>query len=203
MTATMAAKQAWYGNRTDGNPWVKPENVHPHRFYVGVKGRMEDGSVAPATDFLARNGLRYGQLYGFAIDMTETGPSGGRDRDDFHKNATNGQMVTGRWVASAWRWNGTVVDFEHDGSWDWQEAVPGEGLENYKWWNSAGYDKGGAKTEHLSSVSANEKCNGILLGSVFLTNVNLFSLLFSGHAPGILGIYSGLYRWLFRSRLHS
>ena len=152
MTATMEAKRNFYGeNRTDDNmPWALPENIVPHRFYVGAKGYMEDGSPAPPTDFLARNGLRYGQIYGFAIDMTETGPTGGRFRDTYHVNATNGQSVSGRWVAQPWRWNGTVVDFEHDGSWDWQQSVPG--FENYKWWNAAGYDKAGAKTEHLSPV---------------------------------------------------
>ena len=34
-----------YGNRTDGNPWVKPENIHPYRIYVGKKGFKEDGEV--------------------------------------------------------------------------------------------------------------------------------------------------------------
>ena len=154
MTAIMEARRAFYGeNRTDGNPWALPENIVPHRFYLGAKGYMEDGSLAPASDFLARNGLRYGQIYGFAVDMSEGGPTGGRFRDEFHKDATNGQRVEGRWVAQPWRWNGTVVDFQHDGSWDWQHAVPGEGLENFMWWNAAGYDSAGAKTEHLSPVS--------------------------------------------------
>ena len=104
MGATMQARADFYGeNRTDGMPWVPPENVHPHRFYLGAKGYMEDGSIAPESDFLARNGLRYGQVYGFAIDMSETGPTGGLWRDEFHKDANNGQRVAGQWVAQPWR----------------------------------------------------------------------------------------------------
>jgi hypothetical protein len=152
INATFAARRAFYGtNRTDGKPWIWPNNVHPYRFYLGVKGLMEDGSKAPASDFLARNGLRYGQIYGYAIDMTSTGPTKGAWRDAAHKNATNGLTVPGQWVAQPWRWNGTVTDFQHDGSWDFQLPVPG--LADYKWWNSAGYDAAGEKCEHLSPVS--------------------------------------------------
>lgn len=160
MTATMAARNATYGDtRPDGMPWVLPENVHPYRFYLGVKGLMEDGSPAPESDFLARNGLRYGQIYGFAIDMTaESGPTGGKWRDEAHKGAPNGLTVPGHWVAQPWRWNGTVVDFQHDGSWDFQLPVPGDEFADYRWWNSAGYDAAGAKCEHLSPV-----CMKILL----------------------------------------
>ena len=93
MDATLAARQEFYGeNRTSDNlPWALPENIHPYRFYLGAKGLMEDGSQAPASDFLARNGLRYGRIYGFAIDMSPEGPTGGEWRDEFHKNgAENG-----------------------------------------------------------------------------------------------------------------
>lgn len=63
MTATMEARKEFYGDtRPDGNNWTLPENVHPYRFYLGVKGLMEDGSKAKDSDFLARNGLRYGQI---------------------------------------------------------------------------------------------------------------------------------------------
>jgi hypothetical protein len=154
MNATLNARKAFYGqNRTDGKPWALPENIHPYRFYLGVKGLMEDGSKAPASDFLARNGLRYGQIYGFAIDMSpECGPTKGLWRDAAHKNATNGLTVPGAWVAQPWRWNGTLTDFQHDGSWDFQLPVPGKEFADYKWWNSNGYDVMGEKTEHLSPV---------------------------------------------------
>ena len=153
MSAIMEAKRAFYGeNRTDGMPWVLPENIHPYRVYLGAKGYMEDCvTQAPASDFLARNGFRCGQIYGFAVDMSATGPTGGQWRDEFHRDATNGQSVPGRWVAQPWRWNGTVVDFQHDGSWDFQNDVPG--FPDLQWWNANGRDSAGAKCEHLSPVS--------------------------------------------------
>ena len=109
------------------------------------------GSDAPADDFLARNGLRYGKLYGFATDMSESGPTKGMWRDDFHRDATmgvNGAEVPGVFTPIDWQWDGEVVDFEHDGSWDFQEQPPMHlGSSNY-FWNAAGNDAGGCKTEH-------------------------------------------------------
>ncbi|KAL7538869.1 hypothetical protein ACHAXR_008838 [Thalassiosira sp. AJA248-18] len=139
--------------RDDGAPYVWPKDIVPYRIYVGLKGKLEDGSDAPQDDFLARNGLKYGQLYGFATDMSETGPTGGIWRDEWHKNATNGDEVVGKMIAQPWRWDGEVKNFEHDGSWDYQNLPPGSGeagMENYDWWISAGKEKGGCKTEHLS-----------------------------------------------------
>jgi hypothetical protein len=132
------------------------ENIVPHRFYLGIKGLMEDGSPAPASDFLARNGLRYGQIYGFAADMSATGPTAGVFRDEFHRSATNGARVEGAWIAQPWRWDGTVRDFQHDGAWDFQESPPGQ-PEGWGWWTANGYDNRGAKTEHLSPVSRNKR----------------------------------------------
>ena len=108
------------------------------------------GSNAPADDFLARNGLRYGKVYGFAVDMSERGPSGGLTRDDFHKDRANGSKVDGKFVAIDWQWDGTVKNFRHDGAWDFQISVPGYDGTNMMWWNANGYDESGAKTEHLS-----------------------------------------------------
>ena len=136
--------------RPDGKPYVKPQNVHPARVYVGVKGKMEDGSQAPSDDFLARNGLRYGQVYGFAIDMSENGPTGGVWRDEFHKSAMNGAKVDGVFTKVDWMWDGIVKDFEHDGSWGFQEQPPMHlGSDNY-FWNAKGNDESGCKTEHHS-----------------------------------------------------
>lgn len=105
--------------RDDGNPYVWPKDIVPYRIYVGKKGKLEDGSDAPEDDFLARNGLKFGQLYGFAIDMSETGPTGGVWRDEWHKSAVNGDMVPGKMIAQEWRWDGEVKNFEHDGKfWD-------------------------------------------------------------------------------------
>ena len=49
--------------RPDGSNYVFPKYVVPARVYVGVKGRDATGAVA--TDFLSRNGLAYGKVYGF------------------------------------------------------------------------------------------------------------------------------------------
>lgn len=116
--------------------------------------------MAPEDDFLARNGLRYGRLYGFAIDMSEEGPSKGMFRDDFHRDPTmapNGAEVKGKFIRQDWNWKGVVRNFESDGSWDYQDTPPftkaGGPQENYFWWNSGGRDEAGCKTEHISPVS--------------------------------------------------
>jgi len=149
-------RNAVYGNRTDGKPWAKSTNVVPTRIYVGKKGYKEDGTPAPAEDFLANNGLRYGKVYGFAIDMTEEGPSDGLWRDAFHKDpekAKNGAEVDGFFMPIDWQWDGTVTDFIHDGAWDFQEAVP-NAPEGYQYWNGNGNDSSGCKTEHNSPIQA-------------------------------------------------
>ena len=139
-----------YGMRPDGNPYVWTRNICPVRVYVGIKGKMEDGSDAPADDFLARNGLRYGKVYGYVIDMSATGPTEGKWRDDFHKPVENGAHVPGKWVPINWQWDGVVRNYRHDGGWDFQLAPPGYEGTNWKWWNANGYDASGSKTEHLS-----------------------------------------------------
>jgi len=61
---------------------------------------------------------------------------------------------SGKWIAQPWRWNGTVLNYQHDGSWDYQLAPPltepGSELEGYFWWNAGGQNKSGCKTEHIS-----------------------------------------------------
>ena len=108
------------------------------------------GSDAPADDFLAKNGLRYGKVYGFAIDASESGPTGGLMRDAFHKPRENGAKVDGKYVAIDWQWDGEVKNFRHDGAWDFQLPVPGYEDTDMMWWNAKGYDASGSKTEHLS-----------------------------------------------------
>jgi hypothetical protein len=105
-------RTAAYGPRADGMNYTFTKDIVPYRIYVGVKGKLEDGSDAPEDDFLARNGLKYGQLYGFAIDMRDgcdgdgAGPTAGVWRDEWHKTAQNGDMVPGKWIAQPWRWDG-------------------------------------------------------------------------------------------------
>lgn len=147
VSAVLEARNEGF-NRTDGKDYVWPENVVPFRIYVGKKGICADGTACD--DYLARNGLRYGQIYGFAIDMSEEGPTSGKWRDDFHTDesmAMNGAEVEGKWIAQPWRWEGEVKNFQHDGAWDFQNDPSVSG---YRWWNSAGYDESGKKTEHVS-----------------------------------------------------
>jgi hypothetical protein len=117
---------------------------------------MEDGSDAPEDDFLARNGLRHGSMYGYAVNMEPDSRAKGLWRDEFHRNektAINGGEVTGRWIKIPWMWDGQVRDFEHSDAWVYQDKPPHTtgSLSNYEWWTGAGPDEAGCKTEHLSS----------------------------------------------------
>eukprot|EP00536_Pseudo-nitzschia_multiseries_P001605 jgi/Psemu1/322147/estExt_fgenesh1_pg.C_210001 len=95
-SAELDARNAEY-KRTDGKDYVWTNNIHPARIYVGVKGKLEDGSDAPEDDFLARNGLKYGKIYGYAVDMGEPyRQSKGLWRDEFHRSpehAFNGAKI--------------------------------------------------------------------------------------------------------------
>ncbi|EJK67681.1 hypothetical protein THAOC_11255 [Thalassiosira oceanica] len=149
-------------SKPDGTDYVDPKNVCPARIYIGMKGKMEDGSDAPADDFLARNGLRYGKVYGFAIDMSESGPTGGLFRDAFHKPRHNGAKVEGKFVPIDWQWDGTVKNFRHDGAWEFQLPVPG--FDDLTWWNSGSLTEPGSKTEH-NSPDTREGMTAFIQGS--------------------------------------
>ena len=149
-------------SKPDGTDYVDPKNVCPARIYIGMKGKMEDGSDAPADDFLARNGLRYGKVYGFAVDMSESGPTGGLFRDAFHKPRQNGAKVEGKFVPIDWQWDGTVKNFRHDGAWEFQLPVPG--FDDLTWWNSGSLTESGSKTEH-NSPDTREGITGFIQGS--------------------------------------
>jgi len=148
-TAEAARKNAM-GKRPDGTDYNFPQNVVPARIYVGVKGRNATGHVA--NDFLSRNGLAYGKVYGFATDVTQT--TGGRYQEDWHLNvAVNGDTVSGGFYPIDWQWDGEVKTFMHDGSWNFQHKTS-DGL---YFWNQGGrsnpsaFDTSGScKTEHNS-----------------------------------------------------
>lgn len=148
--STEAARKNALGLRPDGTAYVFPKYVVPVRIYVGVKGYNAQGVAA--TDFLSRNGLAYGKVYGFATDVAAT--TGGRYQEDWHLNvAQNGMTVAGAFYPIDWRWNGTVTSFMHDGSWDFQHKTA-NGL---NFWNQGGrtnpsaFDNyGSCKTEHNS-----------------------------------------------------
>ena len=69
-------------------------------------------------------------------------------RDAWHKVPTraNGDTVEGAFYPISWRWDGEVKPFTEDGSWYFQEHT----ADGFPFWNSAGRDAGGAKTEHNS-----------------------------------------------------
>jgi hypothetical protein len=155
-SAVLEARNAEY-QRSDGENYVWTQDIHPARIYVGIKGKMEDGSDAPADDFLARNGLRYGAMYGYAVDMDPKNPAKGLWRDDFHRDpeaGKNGASVVGYWIRIPWQWDGVVRDYEHSDTWVYQDKPPftrRSGRKDYEWWTALGPDEGGCKTEHLSS----------------------------------------------------
>lgn len=45
MDKIVANRNTKYGNRSDGKPFVKPENTVPFRVYIGKKGYMENGTM--------------------------------------------------------------------------------------------------------------------------------------------------------------
>lgn len=141
--AILAAKRA-SGKRPDGTDWEWPQNIVPARIYIGKKGK--DASGAAATDFLSRNGLAYGQMYGFAVDSSSTDFA---DRDAWHKTHYNGDSITGKFYPIDWRWNGVVENFDKDGSWNFQ-IPPKNGASKYVFWNGKGNSESGSKTEHVS-----------------------------------------------------
>jgi len=135
--------------RSDGNPYVWPQNIVPTRLYIGKKNTDKDGN-ADSTDFLARNGFEHGALYGFATDCS-AGTPGAEGRDAWHKNtATAGDTVTGAFYKLTWQNTpGEVRDFVHDAAWEFQDAPVGA-PSGWCFWNAAGADSSGSKTEHVS-----------------------------------------------------
>lgn len=145
-----ATRKNAIGTRPDGTNYVFPKYVVPSRVYIGVKGRNATGQVA--NDFLSRNGLAYGKVYGFATNVAQT--TGGRYQEDWHKNiAVNGDTVAGGFYPIDWQWDGQVRSFMYDGSWAFQHKTS----DNLYFWNQGGSSPGSTfetygscKTEHNS-----------------------------------------------------
>ena len=148
VSSSEADRKNALGKRPDGTDYVFTKYVVPARVYVGVKGKNAAGD--DATDFLSRNGLAYGKVYGFATDVATT--TGGRFQEDWHKNVANpGDTVAGAFYPIDWQWSGTVTSFLEDGSWDFQHKT----ADGTYFWNQGGrtnpsaFDtKGDCKTEH-------------------------------------------------------
>ena len=66
-TSAEAMRKNAMGKRPDGTDYVFPQNVCPARLWIGKKGYNAKGEAA--NDFLSRNGLAYGKVYGFATDV--------------------------------------------------------------------------------------------------------------------------------------
>eukprot|EP00628_Pelagophyceae_sp_CCMP2097_P038960 CAMPEP_0184243318 /NCGR_PEP_ID=MMETSP0977-20130417/156_1 /TAXON_ID=483370 /ORGANISM="non described non described, Strain CCMP2097" /LENGTH=857 /DNA_ID=CAMNT_0026548577 /DNA_START=90 /DNA_END=2663 /DNA_ORIENTATION=- len=141
-TSDASLKQA-DGPRPDGSPYVWPKDIVPSRIYIGKKGF--DAKGMPSTSFLARNGLAFGQLYGFATDVDVT--TAGLYGDAFHAEASGnlpGAKVVGGFYPLDWQWDGEVKDFKDDGCWAYQHKT----ADGFYFWTSAGPDMNGFKKEH-------------------------------------------------------
>ena len=152
-TEQLNRKKAQSSNnkRDDNTDFVYPQNIVPARLYVGRKGYAADCTTADTTNFLAKNGLACGRVYGFAV------PSTTEHRDAWHKgNFRNGtdDTVTGYFAQTQWQWDGTVKNFDDDQAWDFQNPpmkTDATGPEaSYMFWTAKGRDAEGAKTEHNS-----------------------------------------------------
>ena len=98
-------------------------------------------------DFLSRNGLAYGKLYGFSTNMTATGSgtANGLFMDAYSKVAAPGSTVNGAFYPLDWQWDGEVKSFMHDGSWAFQHK-PDSSDSTIEFWNPYGNDKMGHKS---------------------------------------------------------
>lgn len=136
-------------SRTDGKPYVWPQNIRPMTLYLGKKGTDKD-SKQDTSDFLSRNGFEFGAVYGFATDCS-SGTPGAEGRDAWHKNtAAAGSTVAGAFYKLRWtNTPGEVSDFVHDLSWEFQDTPDGAPA-GWCFWNANGKDTAGAKTEHVS-----------------------------------------------------
>jgi len=160
---TLAGNRAASQAKADGtNAWVWPKNIVPARIYIGMKGRKDDCTAETTPTFLGKNGLRCGQMYGFATDMSATGANSvdGLYRDAWHKDvakAVKGATVTGKFLPIKWHWGSAaggsptaIKNFEADGSWDFQDAPMHAPNTNYQFWTAKGPNEDGKKTEHCS-----------------------------------------------------
>jgi len=167
-------KQAKKAKRADNTDWVFPQNIVPARMYIGAKGYKADGTACGTScNFLEKNGLAYGKVYGFAVETSVA------DRDAFHKGAfrnTTGTITNGVWAATAWQWDGTVKNMEELDTWEFQESpmVNGASVTTHKFWTAKGRDAEGAKTEHNSPYPG----------------FNQYGTFVQGSTAGYYGIYS-------------
>jgi len=139
------------GNRSDGTPYVWPQDIVPSQIAIGKKNVGYDCMTAD-TSFLGRNGLKCVKVYGFATTNSEITADG---LDAYMKTgagATAGSTSTGKYLPTAWRFEGVMSSFIDDLAWKWQDPPVYEGDGDYHFVVSKTRDARGKKHEHLSAV---------------------------------------------------
>ena len=132
----------------------------PNRIYVGVKGKLADGSAIDDNtanerdSFLARNGLLHGKTYGLALDdatFSAIGITADKDDngvyddkvvDDYLKDANAPTNFSGRFYATDYQWQGfdNPVAVKDTEMFRWEQAS--EQPDGYTFFN------GDSKLEH-------------------------------------------------------
>ena len=160
-TAIVNAKKATGKVRKDGNDWVYPQDIVPARVYVGRKGYDATGTKCEAKcGFLERNGLAFGQVYGFAVDTATVTTN----RDAWHKGnsrtaSSATHTISGKWAPIDWKFNSSAITNVEDADlFHWQDkpVLPSSVSGTYKFWTAEGPDKSGYKTEHNSPSPVGE-----------------------------------------------
>ena len=157
-------------NRETGSNYVRTVFERPQEVYIGIKNYKLDGSGNPValtaqeiadkadSTYLARNGLEYGQLYGFALSNDANWPSYSNLEAYWSSSSlTNGQTVSGQYMAIPWRWKKILEPAYRTDVSKWQKSPLTSANDyttltpNYKFWNSTGDATGVYKVEHAAS----------------------------------------------------
>ena len=111
--------------------WTRSANLYRA---VSQSAQADGTACGDDCDYLAKNGLAFGRVYGFAV------PDATPDRDPWHKDndrAKSPGKVDGVFAQTAWQWDGVVRNFEYDQAWDFQEPpTTGPAPANYKFWTA-------------------------------------------------------------------
>ena len=124
-----------------------PQNIVPSRLYVGVKGYAADCTTTDTTNFLAKNGLACGRVYGFAVPTTATATPGTRATSA--TGPTTPSPATSRRPSGSGTAPSRTSTTTRPGTSRTPKKTDASGPEaSYKFWTAKGRDAGGAKTEH-------------------------------------------------------
>lgn len=189
--AILSRKRAINPTRPDGTAWKYPQNIVPARIYVGRKGYKADGTACGAScTFLERNGLEFGQVYGYAVDTSVS------DRDAWHLGNTRTatpatHTVNGKWAKINWQFDSSsITNIEESDMFHWQTepVLPSSVTGTYKFWNSKGNDDDGKKTEHNSPspIGEHKFVQGSTAGYFGIYEVSSMASVLSGLSAGAL-----------------